>query len=82
MELQEVGLLRGDLNVQEVRLSAVEESIANIKEQIKTKVEQLMKTQQCVSTQTAGQTVPTVSYTHLDVYKRQNIQCLNIFFNL
>ena len=37
----------------EVSMSTLTESIANIREQIKTEVEQLIKTQPCVSKQSA-----------------------------
>ena len=68
-------LLRGELNKQVTRTTeiqeylqlSVEESIANIGKNIRTEVEQLMKIQPCISKQTAE----PVSYTHLDVYKRQ-----------
>ena len=36
-----MGLLHGDCNEQKVRLSAVEESVANIKERIKIEVKQI-----------------------------------------
>ena len=41
-------------------VSTIKESTANIKEQIKTEVEQLLKIQPCVSKQVAGQTAPMV----------------------
>ena len=88
------------LTVEEVmstKISAVENSMANIREQIKSEVEQCMKIQ---PKQISEQTVPViktekytenkltekatlpavgtaVSYTHLDVYKRQVLRVDN-----
>ena len=51
-----------------IKICGVENSMANIREQIKSEIEHVIKIQ---PKQMSEQTVPAVSYTHLDVYKRQ-----------
>ena len=56
-------------SVEKAMSTKIEDSITNIKEQIKNEVERCLKLQ---PKQLCEQTVPMpVSYTHLDVYKRQ-----------
>ena len=59
----ELYLTCGDIDGQGVRLSVVEESAANIKEQIKAEVKQFVKTQPRISKQMAEQTIPCLLYT-------------------
>ena len=73
----ELGILRGELNKQVTKISEVQKSmtlkIAEVEKSV-SRVEEAMSTK-ISAVENSVANIRAVSYTHLDVYKRQAQQC-------